>query len=57
MSFEIPAMENLTESKRIYRCPNCDVIVLEKQYFNSTHNCSCGVHTHTNNLKLEFEVA
>jgi len=44
------------ELKRIYRCPECDVMVLEKLYFNSIHNCSCGIHTHIKNLKLEFEV-
>lgn len=45
------------EVKRIYRCPNCDAIVVKKLYFNSTHTCSCGVRTHIKNLKLEFEVA
>ena len=48
---------DLQELKRVYRCPNCDAIALEKLYFNSTHNCSCGSRTHINNLKLEFEVA
>ena len=45
------------EVKRIYRCPNCDAVVLKKLYFNSMHSCSCGSRTHINNLKLEFEVA
>lgn len=56
MSFEIPAMEKLTEMKRIYRCPHCDAMVLEKVCYNTNHFCSCGVTTHANNLKLEFEV-
>ena len=42
--------EKLNALKRIYRCPNCDVVVLKKLYFNSTHNCSCGTITHIKNL-------
>lgn len=48
--------KGMIEMKRIYRCPNCDVMVLEKLYFNSTHRCSCEVNTHIKNLKLEFVV-
>lgn len=44
----------MIEMKRVYRCPNCDVVVLEKVYFNTNHFCSCGVITHVKNLKLEF---
>ena len=43
------------ELKRVYRCPNCDVIVLKKLYYNSVHDCSCGIRTHIKNLKLNFE--
>ena len=45
---------HLVEMKRIYRCPNCDAMVLEKVYFNTMHMCSCGAYTHVKNLKLEF---
>ncbi|HUW89131.1 MAG TPA: hypothetical protein VMV43_01280 [Candidatus Nanopelagicaceae bacterium] len=44
------------ELKRIYRCPNCDVMVLEKVTYNYNHFCSCGVITHAKNLKIEYEV-
>ena len=47
---------NLSELKRIYRCPNCDVMILEKVTYNYNHFCSCGVITHTKNLKIEYEV-
>ena len=47
----------LTELKRIYRCPNCDAMVLEKVTYNYNHFCSCGITTHANNLKIELEVA
>ena len=48
-------IKNNLELKRIYRCPHCDAIVLEKVAYNYNHFCSCGVITHANNLKLEFE--
>ena len=44
------------ELKRIYRCPHCDVIVLEKVYYNTNYICSCGVTTHTKKLIIEYEV-
>ena len=47
--------ERYHESKRIYRCPNCDAQVLDKVSFNSLHYCSCGAFNHAKNLKLEFE--
>jgi len=45
----------MADLKRVYRCPECDVIILKKLYFNSIHNCSCGTNTHIKNLRLEFE--
>jgi ssDNA-binding Zn-finger/Zn-ribbon topoisomerase 1 len=48
---------NKIELKRIYRCPNCDAMVLEKVTYNYNHFCSCGVITHSKNLKIEYEVA
>jgi len=48
---------NLTELKRVHRCPNCDAMVLEKVTYNYNHFCSCGVITHSKNLKIEYEVA
>ncbi|QYW08100.1 Zn finger protein [Lokiarchaeota virus WyrdV1] len=45
----------MIELKRIYKCPNCDAIVLEKVYFNTIHRCSCGVDTHANNLLLQLQ--
>ena len=43
------------ELKRIYRCPNCDVVILNKTEYNSLHRCSCGAFTHIKNWKIEFE--
>ncbi len=57
MSFEIPNLENLTESKRIYRCPNCDAMILESPDYSAIHYCSCRAITHIKNWKIEFEVA
>ena len=48
--------KNTTELKRIYRCPECDCMILEKVNFNFNHFCSCGVITHAKNLKIEYEV-
>jgi len=45
----------MIEMKRVYRCPNCDCVVLEKVCFNTMYKCSCGAYTHAKNLKLEFE--
>jgi len=47
--------ERYHESKRVYRCPNCDAQILEKVSFNTLHYCSCGAFTHAKNFKIEFE--
>jgi len=49
--------EKFYESKKIYRCPNCNAQVLEKVSFNTIHYCSCGALTHAKNFKLEFAEA
>ena len=43
--------------ERIYRCPNCDAIILLKPDFRAIHNCSCGAISHIKNWKIEYEVA
>ena len=46
---------DMIELKRVYRCPNCDAMVLEKVYYNTMHICGCGARTHANNLLLQLK--
>lgn len=46
--------KNNVELKRIYRCPECDAIILKKVEFNTLHRCSCGAFTHNKNFVIEF---
>ena len=48
---------DLTELKRVYRCPNCDAMILENPDYRAIHYCSCRAITHIKNWKIEFEVA
>ena len=45
------------ELKRVYRCPNCDAMILENPDYRAIHYCSCRAITHIKNWKIEFEVA
>jgi hypothetical protein len=40
--------------KRVYRCPNCDAIILTPNTYGAIHYCSCKAITHIKNWKIEF---